>query len=64
MVMIAMAFLQHLRLAEHHRAGRGKNAPPCSGTTTIAKPARGARRPHRAPAETTASANTMSALQL
>jgi len=64
MVMIAMAFLQHLRLAEHRRTGRGKNAPPRSGTTTIAKPARGARRPRRAPAETTASANTMSALQL
>jgi hypothetical protein len=64
MVMIAMAFLQHLRLAEHRRTGRGKNAPPRSRTTTIAKPARGARRPRRAPAETTASANTMSALQL
>jgi SRSO17 transposase len=64
MVMIAMAFLQHLRLAEHRRTGRGKNAPPRSGTTTIAEPACGACHPRRAPAETTASANTMSALQL
>ena len=64
MVMIAMAFLQHLRLAEHRRTGRGKNAPPRSGTATIAKPTRGTHRSRRAPAETTASANTMSALQL
>ena len=64
MVMIAMAFLQHLRLAEHRRTGRGKNAPPRSGTTTIAEPACGACHPRRAPAETTASASTVSALQM
>jgi SRSO17 transposase len=49
MVMIAMAFLQHLRLAEHRRrTGPGKNAPPRSGAAAIAEPARrarGARRP-------------------
>jgi SRSO17 transposase len=49
MVTIAMAFLQHLRLAEHRRrTGPGKNAPPGSGTATAAEPARrarGARRP-------------------
>jgi SRSO17 transposase len=49
MVMIALAFLQHLRLAEHRRrTGPGKNAPPGSGTATAAEPARrarGARRP-------------------
>lgn len=43
MCCIAYAFLQHLRLAEHRRTGPGKNAPLCSGTATIAKPA------HRAP---------------
>ena len=40
MCCIAYAFLQHLRLAEHPRTGPGKNAPPRSGTATIAKPAR------------------------
>ena len=47
MVAIAMAFLQHLRLAEHHRARPGKNAPPRSGAATIAEPARRPRRPRR-----------------
>jgi SRSO17 transposase len=47
MVTIAMAFLQHLRLAEHHRARPGKNAPPRSGAATIAEPARRPRRPRR-----------------
>jgi SRSO17 transposase len=47
MVMVAMAFLQHLRLAEHHRAGPGKNAPPRSGAATAAEPARRPRRPRR-----------------
>jgi SRSO17 transposase len=52
MVMIAMAFLQHLRLAEHRRrTGPGKNAPPRSGPAAVAEPARGARRPRRAPAQ-------------
>jgi SRSO17 transposase len=49
MVTIAMAFLQHRRLAEHRRrTGPGENAPPGSGTATAAEPARrarGARRP-------------------
>ena len=40
MCCIAYAYLQHLRLAEHRRTGPGKNAPPRSGTATIAKPAR------------------------
>ena len=47
MTCIAYAYLQHLRLAGQPRTGRGKNAPPRSGTTTIAKPARGAPRHHR-----------------
>ncbi len=47
MCCIAYAYLQHLRLAEHRRTGPGKNTPPCSGTATIAKPARSAPRHHR-----------------
>ena len=62
MVMIALAFLQHLRLAEHRRrTGPGKNAAPRSGPAAVAEPARracGARRiaaqaagpPHAMPA--------------
>jgi len=50
MVMIAMAFLQHLRLAEHHRARPGKNPPSRSGPATIAKPAYNPRGAHRNPA--------------
>jgi SRSO17 transposase len=52
MVMVAMAFLQHLRLAVHHRrTGPGKNAPPRSGAATIAEPTRRARRPRRPAAQ-------------
>ena len=62
MVMIALTFLQHLRLAEHRRrTGPGKNAAPRSGPAAVAEPARracGARRiaaqaagpPHAMPA--------------
>ncbi len=46
MTCIAYAYLQHLRLAGQNRAGPGENAPPRSGTATIAKPARGAPRHH------------------
>jgi SRSO17 transposase len=52
MVMIAMAFLQHLRLAAHRRrTGPGKNAAPGSGSATIAEPARRARGSRRALAQ-------------
>ena len=46
MCCIAYAYLQRLRLAGQNRAGSGENAPPRSGTATIAKPARGAPRHH------------------
>jgi SRSO17 transposase len=46
MTCIAYAYLQHLRLAGRNRTGPGKNAPPRSGTATIAEPARGAPRHH------------------
>jgi SRSO17 transposase len=37
MVMVAMAFLQHLRLAGHRRrTGPGENAPPRSGAAALA----------------------------
>ena len=52
MVMIALAFLQHLRLAAHRRrTGPGKNAAPGSGSATIAEPARRARGSRRALAQ-------------
>lgn len=47
MVMIAMAFLQHLRLAGQRPTRPGKNAAPQSGPATIAQPARHPRRTHR-----------------
>jgi hypothetical protein len=53
MVMVAMAFLQHIRLVEHRRTGPGGNAAPRSGPATIAEPARRAHGIHR-PASATA----------
>ena len=47
MVMVAMAFLQHLRLAAHRRAGPGENPAPRSGAATIAEPARHTHGIHR-----------------
>ncbi len=40
-------YLQHLRLAEHHRAERGKNADRPAGTAARAEPAGGAPGDHR-----------------
>jgi SRSO17 transposase len=52
MVMTAMAFLQHLRLAGHRRRpGPGEDAAPRSGAAAIAEPARDPRRPRRAAAQ-------------
>ncbi len=39
MTCIAYAVLQHLRLAGHGRAGRGKKADPAPGTAPITQPA-------------------------
>lgn len=44
MACIAYAYLQHLRLAGHHRTGPGENEAPCSGTATKPEPARSAPR--------------------
>jgi len=51
MVMVAMGFLQHLRLAERRRrTGPGENPTRRSGPATIAEPARRARGARRPPA--------------
>ncbi|KQP91661.1 IS701 family transposase [Methylobacterium sp. Leaf117] len=47
MTCIACAYLQHLRLAEHRRTGRGKNDDPPSRAAPIAKSARRAAGHHR-----------------
>jgi SRSO17 transposase len=63
MVMVAMAFLQHLRLSEHRRrTGPGKNAAPRSGPAAIPEPARRASRPRRASARATGSPRKLPAL--
>jgi SRSO17 transposase len=40
MTCIACAYLQHLRLAEYRRTGRGKNDDPPSGSAAVSQPAR------------------------
>ena len=63
MVAIAMAFLQHLRLAGHRRrAGPGENAPPRSGAAAIAELARRAHRPRRLDGQTAGPPRPMPAL--
>jgi SRSO17 transposase len=63
MVMIALAFLQHLRLAEHRRrTGSGKNAAPRSGPAAVAQPARRARGARRTAAQAAGSPDAMPAL--
>jgi SRSO17 transposase len=47
MTCIAYAYLQHLRLSEHHRTGRGKNGVPSTGSTALTELARGAAGYHR-----------------
>ena len=63
MTCIAFAWLQHLRLAQHRRAGPGENAAPCSGTATIPEPAGGAPRHHGAPVRRSRRPNPLPALQ-
>jgi SRSO17 transposase len=64
MACIAMAYLQHLRLAGHRRrAGPGKNAPSRSGTATIPEPAGAASRHRGAAVRALRHAGPMSALQ-
>ena len=63
MTCLACAYLQHLRLAGQNRTGPGKNAPPRSGTATIAKPARRAPRHHGQAVRPSRLARPMSLLQ-
>jgi len=63
MACIAYAYLQHLRLAGKNRTGPGENAPPRSGTATIAKPARRAPRHHRQAVRPARPAHAPSLLQ-
>src|ERR1700710_1912762 len=46
MTCIALAYLQHLRLAEHNRTGRKKNRHPPSRTAAAAQPACNTPRHH------------------
>jgi SRSO17 transposase len=63
MVMIALAFLQRLRLAEHRRrTGPGKNAAPRSGPAAIPEPARRARGARRTAAQAVGPPDAMPAL--
>ncbi|GAA0607310.1 IS701-like element ISBj9 family transposase [Craurococcus roseus] len=63
MVMVALAFLQHLRLAEHRRrTGPGKNAAPRSGPAAVAEPARRARGARRVAAQAAGPPHAVPAL--
>jgi SRSO17 transposase len=63
MAMVAMAFLQHLRLAEHRRTGPGENPAPRSGSATIAQPARRPRSPRQPPARAARRQGLLPSLQ-
>ena len=63
MTCIAYAYLQRLRLAGQNRTGPGENAPPRSGTATIAKPARSAPCHHRQAVRPTRPARPVPMLQ-
>ena len=63
MTCIALAYLQHLRLARHRRTRRGENGTSCSRAATIAKPARRAPGHHRQPVRPPHATYPMSQLQ-
>jgi SRSO17 transposase len=62
MTCIACAYLQHLRLAEHRRMSRGKNAAPNAGSATFTKSARRQARHPRPAVHPPRGARAMSAL--
>ncbi len=62
MTCLAFAYLQHLRLAEQPRAGRGKKDWPSSGSAAVAQPARRAPSHHRAAVRAPRSAGVLPAL--
>ena len=63
MTCIAVAYLQHLRLAEAGSARSGENLPARSGTATITQPAGRAPRHHPAPVRAPRGGGPMSPLQ-
>jgi SRSO17 transposase len=62
MTCIACAYLQHLRLAEHRRMSRGKNADPDAGPATLTKSARRQARHPRPAVHPPRGARAMSAM--
>ena len=63
MTCIAFAYLQHLRLAQHRRASRGKNAAHRSGTAAAPEPACRATGHHRTAVCSPRITRAMSTLQ-
>lgn len=63
MTCIAFAYLQHLRLADSHRTGPGKNITTHSGTATIAESARFASRDNGSALCTSRHTRSVSTLQ-
>jgi SRSO17 transposase len=64
MTCIACAYLQHLRLAEHRRMSRGKNADPNAGPATLTKSARRAARHSRSAVRPPCDTHPMPALSM
>ncbi|MFE1599387.1 IS701 family transposase [Methylobacterium sp. ID0610] len=62
MTCIAYAYLQHVRLSEHHRAGGGKNGVPPTGSATLTELAHRAEGHHRTPLRSSNPAGAMSTL--
>ena len=62
MTCIAFAYLQHLRLAEQPRTGRGKKEELSSGTATVAQSARRAEHHHRTAVRTPHPASVLPTL--
>jgi SRSO17 transposase len=63
MTCIAFAFLQHLRLAQHRRTSRGKNATPHTRPAAITQPAERATGDYPSAVHTSRRTPPMSALQ-
>jgi len=62
MTCIACAYLQHLRLAEHHQRGRGKKDAPPVGSASLTEPTRRAAGHHRTAVRSPDPTRAMSAL--
>jgi hypothetical protein len=62
MTCIACAYLQHVRLARHHRTRRGKNDDVLPGSASVAEPARRPASDHRTALRRPHPARSMSSL--